>query len=247
VNAPGGCNWNAMSGMPFVTVTSGSAAVGAGAVGYSVAPSAGSTARTGAINVGGTFFQIIQAPETLEDPYADVPITHPLVNYVSLMKGNAITSGCTAANYCPDGTTTRGQMAVFIIRALLGGDSFPFPETPFFTDVPASHPLFKWIQKMRELGITSGCGTSTYCPEDAVTRGQMAVFIFRALVGNSFAFSATPYFTDVPSAHPFFPFVQKMKEWGVTTGCTANSYCVDAPTTRGQMAVFIIRAFFSPR
>jgi hypothetical protein len=66
-------------------------------------------------------------------------------------------------------------------------------------------------------------------------------------VGNSFAFSATPYFTDVPSAHPLFPFVQKMKEWGVTTGCTANSYCVDAPTTRGQMAVFIIRAFFSPR
>jgi len=247
VTAPGGCNWNAISGAPFISVTAGATGVGPGQSTYATTANLESVPRTGSLSIAGNILQIIQPPEAMEPPYADVQAGHPFVNHISVMKSNAITSGCSATNYCPDGTTTRGQMAVFIIRALLGNDSFPFPQTPYFTDVPATHPLFKWIQKMREFGITAGCGATTYCPEDSVTRGQMAVFIFRALTGNSFAYSTTPYFTDVPASNPFFPFIQKMKEWGITTGCTATSYCVDSPTTRGQMAVFIVRAFFTPR
>src|SRR5260370_11675248 len=45
-------------------------------------------------------------------------------------------------------------------------------------------PLFTYIQKMKDLGITSGCGTTTYCPDDAVTRGQMAVILLRARPGG---------------------------------------------------------------
>jgi hypothetical protein len=247
VNAPGTCNWTSISGVPFVIVNSGSSGLGPGFSAYSVTANLDSAPRTGSLSVAGNILQIIQPPETPEPPYSDVPALHPFANHIALMKTNAITSGCTASAYCPDGTTTRAQMAVFIIRAMLGGDGFTFRQTPYFTDVPATHPFFKWIQKMREFGITSGCGATTYCPDDSVTRGQMAVFIFRALTGNSFAFSPTPYFTDVPSTNPFFAFIQKMKEWGVTTGCTATEYCVDAPTTRGQMAVFIVRAFFTPR
>ena len=72
-------------------------------------------------------------------------------------------------------------MAVFIIRSVLGGDTFTFQAAPLFTDVPTTHVFFKYIQKMKELGSTSGCTTTTYCPEDPVTRGQMAVFLARAL------------------------------------------------------------------
>jgi hypothetical protein len=100
---------------------------------------------------------------------------------------------------------------------------------------------------MRELGITSGCTLTTYCPDNPVTRGQMAAFVIRALLGNRFESSSTPYFTDVPTTHPFFSFVQKMREWGITSGCAATQYCPDDPTTRGQMAAFLIRAFYTPR
>jgi hypothetical protein len=74
-------------------------------------------------------------------------------------------------------------MAAFLIRARLGltaGEPFASPATPFFADVPANHPFFSSIQKMKELGITSGCTASQYCPDDPVSRGQMAVFLIRA-------------------------------------------------------------------
>jgi hypothetical protein len=164
-----------------------------------------------------------------------------------MMRTAAITSGCTQTNYCPGTTTLRSQMAVFIIRAMLGGDTFPFPDTPYFADVPASHPHFRWVQKFREFGITTGVTPTEYQPDGPVTRGQMAVFLIRALLGEDFPFSNTPYFTDAPPNHPYFKYIQKMKEMGITTGISAAEYGHDQPTTRGQMAVFIIRGFFTPR
>ena len=138
-------------------------------------------------------------------------------------------------------------MAVFVVRAVFGGDNFTYNQTPYFTDVPAGSTYFKWIQAMRDLGITTGCGTGVYCPNDPVTRGQMAVFIIRARYGAATAFnsSPTPLFTDVPASNIFFTWIQKMRQVGITTGCGANVYCPNDPVTRGQMAVFVMRGAFN--
>ncbi|MBL8235528.1 MAG: S-layer homology domain-containing protein, partial [Bryobacterales bacterium] len=87
----------------------------------------------------------------------DVPVNHPFFTFISLMKLNGITQGCTATTYCPDDLITRGQMAVFLVRAVLGSDSFSHPSTPYFSDVQPNHPQFRYIQKLRELGVTAGC------------------------------------------------------------------------------------------
>ncbi|MBL8234371.1 MAG: S-layer homology domain-containing protein [Bryobacterales bacterium] len=180
--------------------------------------------------------------------FADVDSSNTLFDYINTMRVWSITTGCNATNYCPGANVTRGQMAVFVIRGLLG-DSFQFPSQPYFTDVPATHPFFNFIQKMRELGITSGCTATTYCADANVTRGEMAAFLIRgklrALLGDTFVFPSAAYFTDVPSTHPFFNFVQKMRELGVTSGCTATTYCPEAAVTREQMAAFVVRAFLN--
>ena len=53
---------------------------------------------------------------------------------------------------------------------------------------------------------------------------------------------ATPTFSDVPAAHPYFFEVESFAKAGVSTGCGGGRFCVDAPVTRGQMAVFLSRA-----
>jgi hypothetical protein len=160
------------------------------------------------------------------------------------MQQRDITRGCTATDYCPAATVTRGQMAVFIIR-MLAGDTFAFPATERFTDVPAAHPFFKYIQMMALLGITSGCAADRYCPDDPVTRGQMAVFILRALAGNNFPFPGGQLFTDVPTAHIFYKYVQALFQRGITSGVSVFplTYGVDQFVTREQMAAFLMRAF----
>lgn len=139
----------------------------------------------------------------------------------------------------------RTEMAAFIIRALFG-ESFTYPTAAYFTDVPANHTYFKYVQKLREQGITVGCTDTTYCPNDAVTRGQMAAFLMRARLGvtqgTPFPYALTPYFTDVPVTDVFFPYVQKMKELGITSGCQLTVYCNTDQNTRGQMAAFVNRA-----
>lgn len=57
----------------------------------------------------------------------------------------------------------------------------PAPAVPTFNDVPTGHPQFQFIEALVASGITVGCGSGNYCPDNAVTRGQMAVFLAKAL------------------------------------------------------------------
>ncbi len=55
------------------------------------------------------------------------------------------------------------------------------PGAADFADVPTTSPQFKFVEALFKAGITSGCGGGNFCPDQAVTRGQMAVFLASAL------------------------------------------------------------------
>ena len=57
----------------------------------------------------------------------------------------------------------------------------PAPEVATFNDVPTNHPFFQFIEALAASGITGGCGGGNYCPDAPLTRGQMAVFLSKAL------------------------------------------------------------------
>jgi len=142
-----------------------------------------------------------------------------------------ITTGCSQnpLKYCPEDNVTRGQMAAFIIRAKYG-ENFSYTTTPYFTDVPSTHTFFKYVQKLRDDGITAVSGT--YAVDSYVTRGQMSAFIIRAKFGESFTYTQTPYFSDVPATHGFFKYVQKLKDEGITA--VTGTYYVNNNVTRAR-------------
>ena len=101
---------------------------------------------------------------------------------IEWMAGEGITKGCDTALklFCPNDLVTRGQMAAFLVRALGytdngGGDLFIDDDgTTFEND----------IDKLGTAGVTKGCNppvNDRFCPNDFVTRGQMAAFLHRAL------------------------------------------------------------------
>lgn len=57
----------------------------------------------------------------------------------------------------------------------------PAPSVATFSDVPTSHPFFKFVEALSASGITAGCGGGKFCPDAPLTRGQMAVFLSAAL------------------------------------------------------------------
>jgi len=136
----------------------------------------------------------------------------------------------------------RAQMATSIIRKKFG-ESFSYSTTPHFTDVSDDHSAFKYIQKMYEEGITSGYPDGTYRPAENVIRAQMAAFIVRAKFGESFTYSTTPYFIDIPANHGAFKYIQKMYEEGITTGDIDRTYRPCDYITMDHMETCLSKAF----
>jgi hypothetical protein len=93
-----------------------------------------------------------------------------------------------------------------------------------------------------DAGVTTGCVANPpmFCPDSAITRGQMAVFM-EASLGHSVN-PCTARFADVPVGNPFCAFIERLADDGITGGCGGENFCPNAPVTRGQMAVFIVAA-----
>ena len=87
-----------------------------------------------------------------------------------------ITVGCSDAQYCPEMTVTREQMASFLARGL----ALPAATADYFNDDAGSvHEAD--INRLAQAGVTNGCALGSYCPRNPVTREQMAAFLHRAL------------------------------------------------------------------
>jgi hypothetical protein len=106
-----------------------------------------------------------------------------------------------------------------------------------FSDVSGSVHAESILQ-LAELGITGGCAPDLYCPDDPVTRAQMATFLTRALdlpIPEADTFS-----DDDGSTHE--PNIEALAAAEITLGCGGDSYCPGDEVTRAQMATFLVRA-----
>ena len=182
--------------------------------------------------------------------FGDVPVTHPFYEFVMQVEDDGVSAGCGGGNFCPDGSVTRAQMAVFLLKGSLGEHYAPPPATgAIFADVPADRFAAAWIEDLGARGITGGCGGGNYCPDAPVTRRQMAAFLLKAKHGSSYMPPpATGVFQDVPVGDPFAPWIEELRAEQVTAGCQASPllYCPDQPNKRGQMSVFLVKTLSLP-
>jgi len=177
--------------------------------------------------------------------FYDAPPDFWAFSYIETLAAKGITRGCGSNNYCPDASVTRAQMAVFLERGVRGSSYVPDSGAGnIFLDVPANYWAGGWIELLFSDGITTGCGNNNYCPEDAVTREQMAVFLLRAKHGQDYLPpTPTGMFNDVDLNHWAAPWIEQLANEGITTGCGPTIYCPKDVVTRAQMAVFLVKTF----
>jgi hypothetical protein len=148
-------------------------------------------------------------------------------------------------------------MAVYISRALAGGDAY-VPTNPAqvsFPDVLREYWAYPYVEYARTHSIVTGYPDGSYQPTAALDRGQMAVFIARAMAGgddnvpNPTCDDATQPFPDVACDFWARRYIQYIVDpsRGVTRGYPDGDYHPEYVCTRDQMAVFVARAFELPR
>jgi len=187
--------------------------------------------------------------------------------------------------YCPESAHARSEIAVFVVRArnlalpdrahgLLGGSPDQFlcrtafgtyescnsgnvPQ--YFDDVPPGHWAYQWIQKLAELGITTGCGVRRFCPDSTTLLDDSTVFVERAIYGcnsdlacdGAIDFPSSPLFSDVSDPGNWrFRYIQNSGFHGRWCGKADGSgfpfgrYGVADAITRRQMSALIERGLF---
>ena len=186
-----------------------------------------------------------------QQTFSDVPATHWAWRWIEQLYEIGITGGCGTSPliYCPDNTVTRAEMAIFLLRGMHRSSYTPpaVGEDTGFEDVPVTHWAAAWIKQLAAEGITGGCGLGIYCPENRVTRAEMAIFLLRAEHGSSYAppdVGDDTGFGDVPITHWAAAWIKQLAAEGITGGCGTGNYCPDNRVTRAEMAVFLMRVPF---
>ena len=179
--------------------------------------------------------------------FTDVPASDIFYGFIENLFHNGVTGGCGGGNYCPDGSVTRAQMAVFLMKGKLGATNLAPPATgTVFNDVHIGDFAADWIEKLAGFQVTAGCGNGNYCPNDPVTRAQMAVFLLKAEHGSAYTPPpAIGVFGDVAPGSFAADWIEDLYNHSITAGCSTSPllYCPDNPNTRGQMAVFLVKTF----
>ena len=172
--------------------------------------------------------------------FRDVPTTSIFYDDIEWLAAEGITTGCNPPLndlFCPTDFVTRGQMAAFLDRALGlrdGPNAFDDDDDSIFEAN---------INALAAAGITTGCNppaNTAYCPDDFVTRAQMAAFLVRAL-----GLPPGPERFVDDDGSIFEADIEALAAAGITLGCNppANTmFCPGALITRQQMAAFLHRA-----
>ena len=152
---------------------------------------------------------------------------------------NGIASGTSRFTFSPDAVCTRAQTVTFLWRA--AGSPLPRYRVSPFTDVHSYDYYYEAVLWAVEQGITTGLTATTFGPDETVTRGQVATFLYRA------ASAAKPNtfnpFTDVkPTAYNYGAILWAYDN-RITTGTSTTTFSPDAFCTRAQIVTFLYRYY----
>ncbi len=147
------------------------------------------------------------------------------------LHARSIWYGCGERLACPMQLLTRGEMAALLTRALglpAGADAFDDDDGHF-----AEHT----IDALAAAGITKGCGVRTFCPDDPISRGEMAVFLQRA-----FLLPDGPDVFEDDDGHFAEAAINAVAAAGITKGCDGGGFCPNDLLPREQAATLLRRS-----
>jgi hypothetical protein len=176
--------------------------------------------------------------------FADVQVTDYFYEPVQYLYCRGVISGYDDNTFRPYNNTTRGQLTKIVVLA--EGWGLYTPASPTFTDVPADHPFFAYVETAAIHVIISGYDDNTFRPGNNVTRGQLSKIV---VLAQSWEITpgGEPHFTDVPTDHPFFAYIETAYQHGIISGYDDSTFRPGNSATRGQISKIVYLAVVQRR
>lgn len=177
-----------------------------------------------------------------ENPFTDVPASHWAHDDITYVYENDLMNGTDGSLFSPESTTTRAQVVTVLYR--LAGQPAADWENPFW-DVPASawfHDAVTWAW---ENDITGGVSSTHFGAGNAVTREQLATFLYRYAQDQGYDTSARADLSGYSDAGLVSSYATEALSWanatGLITGTTATTLSPKGSATRAQVATILSR------
>ena len=177
-----------------------------------------------------------------ENPFTDVPASHWAHDDITYVYENDLMNGTDGSLFSPESTTTRAQVVTVLYR--LAGQPAADWANPFW-DVPASawfHDAVTWAW---ENDITGGVSSTHFGAGNAVTREQLATFLYRYAQDQGYDTSARADLSGYSDAGLVSSYATQALSWanatGLITGTTATTLSPQGSATRAQVATILSR------
>ena len=177
-------------------------------------------------------------PDELENPFVDVMHDDCFYDAVLWAVKEGVTNGKTATLFEPRMSCTRANMVTFLWRA--AGSPKPKTERNPFTDVERGRYYYDAVLWAVENNITRRITSTSFRPDEIVTRAQAVTFLYR--MDGSESNIANP-FTDVEQGRYYYEAVPWAYEQDITKGMTNTTFAPMENCLRGQIVSFLYRKF----
>ncbi len=170
------------------------------------------------------------------------PATRPAAHWDAFFSEQALSAGLDIGWLYPMGSANPDQPLTCSIQTP-APKSWTLHVGKSFTDVPTTHPFYRFSETLFHNSITAGCNNSAYCPGNSIRRYQMAVFLLKGLHGAGYVPpSCSGVFSDVPCPGPFTDWVEDVATEGIIAACGPGTFCPNVTVTRSDMAMFLLKA-----
>lgn len=130
---------------------------------------------------------------------------------------------------------------IFVFIALIFNSFSTSVSAATFSDLPSSHRFYDEMMYLEAEGIITGFPDGTFRPDGVVTRAAAAIMIGRALGFDGAQRDTT--FSDVKANQVASGYIASAAARGIIQGYPNNTFRPNETVTRGQMAIFLSRAF----
>ena len=180
--------------------------------------------------------------EGIVDPFVDVSIDSWYADAVQYVYENGMMSGTSETTFSPNLTTTRGMIVTILYRL----ENEPtVTGTTAFTDVAADQYYANAVAWAAQNGIVSGTTATTFAPNNAITREQMAAILYRYAQFKGYDVSAKADLSVYTDAASVGAYAVDAMAWangaGLITGTSATTLTPAGNATRAQVATILMR------
>lgn len=193
---------------------------------------------------------LVPSAGAVDTGFSDVPAESALAGEVRKAVDYGLMNGYDNDTFGYGDSMTRAQFTAVLVR-MMGWDTVT-PQTPSYTDVPASHTWYSVIETAAAHDVAGAGGA--FRPSDPVTRGEMAELLVRALglkgAAERLAPTASDHYARIHGGTPFIDlpgdrvgYITIAYRIGMTNGTSDTTFSPDNTATRAQAAAMLVRIY----